>query len=946
MSGSSQNEFLAAALKYARRGWPVLALVPERKIPLTKKGFYDSTTSEASIHEWWATYPRANIGIRVGFESGICVIDVDNKGGKDGRAQLKRFEVRLGALPPTLVMHTPNGSHYYFRYSDTWRDALIKAEYAPGLDIKTKGYVVAPPSVINGFEYHVINGDQLAELPKPWINEGIKGEPTSADWRRLERPRGSGPSICDEYNIRLGDVINVSSNAHKTSEGYLIKHPIHGATGDGNLSLNMSQDLWHCFRHGTGGDPLTWIAVREGFIDCADAGPLDRETIKRCLEVLRSEGKVPDEASVRATVNIAKSNGAEDEFTVKLRRLDDLANVERFLSIQGNSLRWCVETRRWLAFNGAYWAEVSSDYVKRCIRDVASIIRHESALVTELKDKSDDEKKRMADEYTAWARTSSLKNRIDAVIELAKADLEISIHEFDRDPLLFNCQNGTFDIRIGELRPYDRGDYITQYCPIPYEPGFKNGRWEAFLERVQPSAEIRDFLPRAVGYSLTGLTNEEALFFGYGDGATGKSTFAAALLGIAASYGDVSKFATFLVDRTTSGGAPREDVTRLIGLRLTVCNEVNKSTRFNGALLKTLVSGDKQVARVPYSPQSVSFTPIFKLWMFANDRPKIEYDDDAAFRRFYVIPFDVVIPLEEQDKNLKAYFTSDPDAQKAILAWALGGAVEWHLLSDRGRRYGLQAPIEVTAATQAYQLAMSPVYEFIANECFIGCDENGQPFEEYTTSLWDAYDNPRSHYDVRKVKSAKALGKHLTHFGFESNRETSGERRYKYKYLRLIHPDEQAEPPEWLKECTRLRPYDSMEGKKSEKSLYTTSYGGVCDFCRFIRSYGHVQREEMESAERLEEHAKTVSETTEVKQAEFDLFVLNTLNALQSSQTAFEPSVLCDETVKRSCADHDINGDRQIQLVLGRRFAEFVSGEAAQLFLKLTGGKSLILGGM
>ena len=828
---------LPIALSYASRGWPVLPLNPGRKIPLTKNGFYDASNDEAQIHAWWTTYPRANVGLRVGFESGLCVIDVDNKGGKDGNTRLAELEERLGTLPPTLTIKTPNGRHFYFKFPEAWRDTLIKAEYAPGVDLKSKGYVVAPPSVVSSFEYRLINGVELAELPFAWANEAIKGELTGDDWKKLERPRGSGPSICEEYNIRLDDVLTIPADAHTTSQGYLIKHPIHGATGDGNLSLNVSKDLWHCFRHDTGGDPLTWVAVREAFIDCADAGPLDRETIKRCLDVLRKEGKVPEEATLRAAVTVTTSNGKEETFTVKPRRLDDVANVERFLSRHGDSLRWCLETRRWLAYNGAYWAEVSPDYVKRCARDVSYIIRSESALVGDLKNKSEDEKKKLADQYTSWARTSSLKVRIDAVIELAKADLEISVHELNRDPLLFNCENGTFNIRNGELRPHDPDDFISHHCAIPYEPGFKNEHWEAFLKKVQPSRDTRNFLQRATGYSLTGLTNEEALFFCFGEGATGKSTFLETILGCAASYGDVSKFATFLADRTASGGSPREDITRLIGLRLTVCNEVNKNTRFNGALLKTLVSGELHVARVPYSPQSVSFEPTFKLWLAANDRPKLDYDDDAAFRRFYVVPFNVVIPRKEQDKNLKSYFKHDSDAQKAILAWGLEGAVEWYKLSDGGRRDGLRAPTVISEATQAYQFAMNPLYEFLQNECAVGCDKDGKPFEVDTTSLWAAYHDAQ--YDIRKVRSAASLGRFLSSLGFERFQDNTPNRARKWRYLRLKGFDEESTMPNCDIVNQKFRTLEHLEGSFSQNSLHEVAHEKVCDFCLFKCSSVH-----------------------------------------------------------------------------------------------------------
>jgi len=388
---------------------------------------------------------------------------------------------------------------------------------------------------------------------------------------------------------------------------------------------------------------------------------------------------------------------------------------------------------------------------------------------------------------------------------------------------------GTFDIRAGKVRPFSREDYITRFNDVPYEPGARDETWDAFLERVQPDAEVRDFLQRAVGYSLTGLTTEEALFFGYGAGATGKSTFMATLLGNASSYGDVSKFATFLADRTASGGSPREDVTRLIGLRTVACNEVNKNTKFNGALVKTLVSGETYVARVPYSQHSISFDPIFKLWLFANDRPRIDYDDEAAFRRFYVVPFDVVIPPEEQDKNLRNYFKTDFGTQKALLAWALDGAVTWYKLSKGGKCDGLRAPTVIRAATLAYQLAMSPVYEFIADACAVGCYANGTPFEEYTSSLWDAYDSPQAHYDTRRVRSAKSFGKHLTAFGFKPYKDRVGAR--KWRYIRLLEPDEVLECPAGLTLIAETTAFRPLCAHFPQNSLRKEHMSIVCDFC-------------------------------------------------------------------------------------------------------------------
>ena len=145
------NEMLDAALDYAQRGWLVLPLIPGKKEPLTTKGFYDASTDEAQINEWWTQYPHANIGIQVGPKSDLFVIDVDNKGGKNGSAEFEKLEMRYGKLPTTLTIRTPTGGfHYYFTFPADWRDKLVKKELAPGVDLKDKGYVLAPPSVILG----------------------------------------------------------------------------------------------------------------------------------------------------------------------------------------------------------------------------------------------------------------------------------------------------------------------------------------------------------------------------------------------------------------------------------------------------------------------------------------------------------------------------------------------------------------------------------------------------------------------------------------------------------------------------------------------------------------------------------------------------------------------------------------------------------------------------
>jgi hypothetical protein len=106
-----------------------------------------------------------NWGVYCG-PSGLVVIDVDNKGGTDGTAELQRLLAEHEQLPKTLTVGTTTGGfHIYFKGSTKSRSKAL----GPGLDIKSKGgYVVAPGSRIDDRQYEVIRDNGVAELPG-WV---------------------------------------------------------------------------------------------------------------------------------------------------------------------------------------------------------------------------------------------------------------------------------------------------------------------------------------------------------------------------------------------------------------------------------------------------------------------------------------------------------------------------------------------------------------------------------------------------------------------------------------------------------------------------------------------------------------------------------------------------------------------------------------------------------
>lgn len=179
--GSQQEQtLLETALTYAQDGIPVFPCVPGGKNPLTNNGFYDATTNEAQIREWWNRWPDANIGIPTGQASGILALDVDTGSGPSSLENLTREH---GELPETARVKTGRGGvHYLFRYPVGQEIRNSAGKLGLGLDVRaTGGYIVAPPSRTEAV-YEWLDRRPLAN-PSEWLLEAA---------RRPDRASGEG----------------------------------------------------------------------------------------------------------------------------------------------------------------------------------------------------------------------------------------------------------------------------------------------------------------------------------------------------------------------------------------------------------------------------------------------------------------------------------------------------------------------------------------------------------------------------------------------------------------------------------------------------------------------------------------------------------------------------------------------------------------------------------
>jgi putative DNA primase/helicase len=367
--------------------------------------------------------------------------------------------------------------------------------------------------------------------------------------------------------------------------------------------------------------------------------------------------------------------------------------------------------------------------------------------------------------HTSWAHVSESASGLRNMVKVAATEPDVAVNALDlgRDPWLLNVVNGTLDLRTGTLREHARDDLITKLAPVEYHADARCPRWEAFLKRITGDPDLEAFLRRAVGYTLTGLTDEEVIFFTYGPAATGKSTFLDAIRAVLGDeYARVADFEAFLKKRGDNG--VRNDLARLAGARMVIASEVQEGRSFDAATLKAITGGDRIAARYLYK-ETFEFKPQFALWLGANDRPAIAAHDSGMWRRMRLIPFMVTIPEGERDPALKQRLTRDPDSQAAILAWAVRGCQEWQ--SD-----GLAVPAIVHHHTDGYRDDNDPMREWRDACCVLDPEAR-----TLARDLEASYQRWIERNEGRRV-SGQEWGSTLKHWGLKKVRGTGGTRAW------------------------------------------------------------------------------------------------------------------------------------------------------------------------
>ncbi len=444
------------------------------------------------------------------------------------------------------------------------------------------------------------------------------------------------------------------------------------------------------------------------------------------IQIAALTGKDFDRSSAAYFETISQGIGLNGSWSAGVERLknhrfdclgyplSDLGNAERFGDMHGSDARYDHTRGQWLLWDGRRW---KYDEVGESVELMSSTLRGMYADAESLP--TETERKAAA----KWALASESRARISDALTVAQSHKRIrSVStDFDRDPWLLNVQNGILDLKGGTFLPHDHRMLCSKIAGVSYNEQAESSWWDSFLRVIfNGDEEMIGFLRRAVGYSLTGTTDSQALFFAYGSGANGKTTFFETLRLLFGDYFQKAPSELLLLKRSEAVPA---DVARLRGVRLVILSEVERGRRLNESKLKDLTGSDTVTARHLYG-EWFEFQSSHKLWMFGNHKPVVTGTDHGLWRRLHLIPFTVTIPENEQ-KPMSDLLIKASKEMSGILNWCLEGLEDW-------KRKGLAVPDAVKTATEGYREESDTVQQFLSESC-------GTAGEVSSNALYEAY---------------------------------------------------------------------------------------------------------------------------------------------------------------------------------------------------------------
>jgi putative DNA primase/helicase len=377
---------------------------------------------------------------------------------------------------------------------------------------------------------------------------------------------------------------------------------------------------------------------------------------------------------------------------------DDIrhVNLARFVADQCGDIIRYVRHVGWFKWNGRVWQETGdTGAAMQAVTDASRI------LMVRAGNHPRD---------TSWAMPAASKMLVHLVRKAIVAEMEVlpelhtDVDSMDQHRHLLTFQNGTVDLRTGELRAHDPADYLTQCTLVDYVPDAECPRFDQFVQEIFPDdPELQEYYQTFLGMCITGETRDHALGVWYGEkGRNGKGATVRTMTSIFGT--EIIKEVPFEMWENQRGNAPHTElVAGLRGARMVVSQEGNQGVPMNTSLLKNYSGGDRISTRHLHGKQ-FTYDPKFTIVLTTNHLPEFSAGGAALWARTKAILFGQCF-ADRVDVDLEP--TLQGPEREGIAAWVVRGAVRYY---EQGR---LSDPLSVIQATEHHKDEVDPLKPLI-----------------------------------------------------------------------------------------------------------------------------------------------------------------------------------------------------------------------------------------
>jgi P4 family phage/plasmid primase-like protien len=596
------------------------------------------TYDSEDLKNWMAK--GGNYGISTGI-GGLLVIDIDNE------QRMKEIGV-LDALPATYTVRTRSGGlHFYYICRDFDKKRimydLVQTEKVVGAggkemivyrhlgEMQWAGQqVVGPSSRFRTIEepdivkIQIWREDNVPSLP---IKEVSAAEILQVFEGKVRYNKKLEAAVSDEEDVaglekakktRVGKITKKSTRFGPLKIGWLDKikiadialpnpitksdpngsgeiqggHPLHGSESEGNFSVNVQKNIWHCFRDDSGGGVLELVAVMNGLIECGEAAP-------GCLRKDGVLAKVIDLLVTKYGMNPAdipfelRDGKAGDIKISKVRRI--VESVAEYFHIITLS-----HSEKSLIYDGGVYKEASNLMLKGLF-------------------------------LALGANTNNLRAEC---LEMLKASTVVEEEDIDNDPFTICVENGLLNINPETweitLLPHDPNYLNLIKIPVSYVPGQKCPKISSFIGDITEGAGDALIIEELFGYLIFKRHFIHKAFLFVGAGRNGKST----LLGVMRNFIGEGNVTSIPIQKLEDRFTPSELYGKLANISGDISSEAMKHTeRFKE------ITGEDFLLMEKKFQQPFYMVNVAKQIFTGNQVPGAEDGSYGFYSRFIILSF-------------------------------------------------------------------------------------------------------------------------------------------------------------------------------------------------------------------------------------------------------------------------------------------------------------------